>query len=113
MDRQREVIFNDRLPRFDELMRLVEARIRHVGLGEPSAWVRLLWSKPARWSDVSAVPSAPGDGTATSRSSSLRRRTITDPSSRAHVFHSVLLVVSWLTAVSLSILLFATPTRSG
>jgi hypothetical protein len=44
IDRQREVIFNDRLPRFDELMRLVEERVRHVGPGEPSVWGRLLWS---------------------------------------------------------------------
>jgi hypothetical protein len=43
IDRQREVIFNDRLPRFEELMRLVEARIRHVGLEEPTSWARLLW----------------------------------------------------------------------
>jgi hypothetical protein len=43
IDRQREVIFNDRLPRFDELMRLVEAQIRHVGPEEPTSWERLLW----------------------------------------------------------------------
>ena len=37
IDRQREVIFNDRLPRFEELMRLVEAQIRHVGPEEPTS----------------------------------------------------------------------------
>lgn len=43
IDRQREVIFNDRLPRFEELIRLVEAQIRHVGPEEPTSWERLLW----------------------------------------------------------------------
>ncbi len=43
IDRQREVIFNDRLPRFEELMSLIEAKIRHVGPEEPTSWERLLW----------------------------------------------------------------------
>ena len=40
---EREVIFNDRLPRFEELMSLIEAKIRHVGPEEPTSWERLLW----------------------------------------------------------------------
>ncbi len=43
IDRQREVIFNDRLPRFEELMGLVEAKMRHGSTGEPTSWGRLLW----------------------------------------------------------------------
>ncbi len=46
IDRQHEVIFNDHLPRFEALMGLVEAKIRHVSTGEPTSWGRLLWSKP-------------------------------------------------------------------
>jgi hypothetical protein len=34
IDRQREVIFDDRLPGFEQLMGLVETRIRHVPRGE-------------------------------------------------------------------------------
>jgi len=56
IDRQREIIFSDRLPRFEELMRVVEAKIRHVGPAEPSAWGRLLWSTP--------VPGPPATGSA-------------------------------------------------
>jgi hypothetical protein len=69
IDRQREVIFNDRL-----LMRLVEAGVRHVGPGEPSAWGRLLWAKPAPGRrapasagtapSASAAPSMPVGGAA-------------------------------------------------
>jgi hypothetical protein len=44
IDRQREVVFNDRLPRFDALMRVVEAKVRRVGIDEPSTWGRLLWA---------------------------------------------------------------------
>lgn len=47
IDRQRDVIFDDRLPGFGQLMGLVETRIRHVNSGTPSSWGRLLWSKPA------------------------------------------------------------------
>lgn len=43
IDRQREVMFDDRLPGFEQLMGLVEAKIRHVRSGTPSAWERLLW----------------------------------------------------------------------
>jgi hypothetical protein len=43
LDRQREVIFSDRLPGFEELMGLVETAIRHIRTGEPTAWGRLLW----------------------------------------------------------------------
>lgn len=46
MDRQREIVFSDRLPRFDELMRVVETKIRHVGIDDPSAWGRLLGVPP-------------------------------------------------------------------
>lgn len=46
IDRQLEVIFNDRLPRFEELMGLVEAKVRHVSADEPTSWGRLLWSRP-------------------------------------------------------------------
>jgi hypothetical protein len=43
IDRQREVIFDDRLPGFEQLMGLVETRIRHVPRGTPSSWGRMLW----------------------------------------------------------------------
>jgi hypothetical protein len=46
IDRQRDVIFDDRLPGFGQLMGLVETKIRHVNSGTPSSWGRLLWSKP-------------------------------------------------------------------
>lgn len=45
IDRQRDVIFDDRLPGFEQLMALVETKIRHVDSGTPSSWGRLLWSK--------------------------------------------------------------------
>lgn len=41
IDRQREVTFDDRLPRFEQLMGLVETGVRHVGGGTPSSWGRL------------------------------------------------------------------------
>jgi len=43
IDRQREVTFDDRLPGFEQLMGLVETRIRHVPRGTPSSWGRMLW----------------------------------------------------------------------
>jgi hypothetical protein len=43
LDRQREVIFSDRLPGFEELMGLVETAIRHMRTGEPTAWGQRLW----------------------------------------------------------------------
>ncbi len=43
IDRQHEVILNDRLPGFEELMSVVETKIRHVRTGEPTSWRRLLW----------------------------------------------------------------------
>jgi hypothetical protein len=48
IDRQRDIVFNDRLPGFDALMRAIEAKIRHVGIDEPSSWGRLLWASPPR-----------------------------------------------------------------
>ena len=45
LDRQREVVFNDRLPGFERLMSLVEIKVRHMSVGTPSSWGRLLWSK--------------------------------------------------------------------
>lgn len=45
IDRQREVLFDDRLPGFERLMGLVETRIRHVRGGTPSSWGRMLWPK--------------------------------------------------------------------
>jgi hypothetical protein len=50
LDRQREVIIDDRLSGFDSLMRLIETKVRHAGAGTPSSWGRLLWSQ------------SPGDG---------------------------------------------------
>lgn len=44
-DRQREVVFDDRLPGFERLMGAVETRIRHVPAGTPSSWGRMLWLK--------------------------------------------------------------------
>lgn len=46
IDRQRDIIFDDRLPGFGQLMGLVETKIRHVNSGTSSSWGRLLWSKP-------------------------------------------------------------------
>jgi len=43
VDRQRDVIFDDRLPGFEQLMSLVETKIHHVSSGTPSSWGRLLW----------------------------------------------------------------------
>jgi hypothetical protein len=43
IDRQREVIFDDRLLGFEQLMGLVQTRIRHVPSGTPSSWGRMLW----------------------------------------------------------------------
>jgi hypothetical protein len=48
IDRQRRVSFNERMPGFEQLMRLVERKVRHVSAGAPSAWDRLLWSKVGR-----------------------------------------------------------------
>ena len=48
IDRQRRVSFNERMPGFEQLMRLVESKVRHVSAGAPSAWDRLLWSKAGR-----------------------------------------------------------------
>lgn len=45
IDRQRDVIFDDRLPGFEQLMSLVEMKVRHVNSGTPSSWERLLWLK--------------------------------------------------------------------
>jgi hypothetical protein len=45
IDRQREVLFDDRFSEFEPLMRLVETKIRHVGAGAPSSWGRPLWSQ--------------------------------------------------------------------
>jgi hypothetical protein len=45
VDRQRDVIFDDRLPGFEQLMGLVEARIRQVNSRTPSSWGRMLWPK--------------------------------------------------------------------
>lgn len=45
IDRQRDFIFDDRLPGFEQLMSLVEMKIRHVKSGTPSSWERLLWLK--------------------------------------------------------------------
>jgi hypothetical protein len=45
IDRQTQVIFSDRLPGFERLMALVEAGVRHVGAGDPSAWRRMLWER--------------------------------------------------------------------
>lgn len=43
IDRQRDVIFDDRLPGFEELMSLVEMKIRHASSDTPSSWGRMLW----------------------------------------------------------------------
>lgn len=48
IDRQRQVSFNERMPGFEQLMRLVESKVRHVSTGAPSAWDRLLWLKAGR-----------------------------------------------------------------
>ena len=48
IDRQRQVSFNERMPGFEQLMRLVESKVRHVSAGAPSAWDRLLWLKTGR-----------------------------------------------------------------
>ena len=48
IDRQRQVSFNERMPGFEQLMRLVESKVRHVSAGAPSAWDRLLWSEVGR-----------------------------------------------------------------
>lgn len=48
IDRQRQVSFNERVPGFEQLMRLVESKVRHVSAGAPSAWDRVLWSKVGR-----------------------------------------------------------------
>jgi hypothetical protein len=45
IDRQREIIFDDRLPGLEQLMGLVETKIRHVGSGTPSSWGRLVWAE--------------------------------------------------------------------
>jgi hypothetical protein len=45
IDRQRDLIFDDRLPGFEQLMSLVEIKIRHVKNGTPSSWERFLWLK--------------------------------------------------------------------
>ncbi len=48
IDRQREVIFDDRLPGFERLMGLVETGVRHVGGGTPSSWGRFWPDSPVR-----------------------------------------------------------------
>ena len=45
IDRQGEIIFSDRWPRFEELMGLVEAHVRHVPTEEATSWRRFLGSK--------------------------------------------------------------------
>lgn len=60
IDRQRAVVFNDRLPGFDALMRVIEAKIRNVGIDEPSSWGRLLWPSPAE-SPRRSTRADPGD----------------------------------------------------
>jgi hypothetical protein len=62
IDRQLEVIFNDRLPRFEELMGFVEARVRHVSAEEATSWGRLLWSRPR--ADGNGRPPSMAVGTA-------------------------------------------------
>ena len=52
IDRQLEVIFTDRLPRFDELLSLVEAHVRHVSAKEATSWRRVFWSRPRAAGDV-------------------------------------------------------------
>ena len=46
IDRQDEVVFSDRWPRFEELMGLVEAHVRHVSTEEATSWGRFLWPQP-------------------------------------------------------------------
>ena len=46
IDRQGDLTFDERLPGFEELIGLVEARIRHVADGTPSSWGRQLWPGP-------------------------------------------------------------------
>lgn len=52
IDRQGEIVFNDRWPQFEELLGLVEAHVRHVDAKEATSWSRSLWPKssatPAR-----------------------------------------------------------------
>jgi len=45
IDRLRDIIFDDHLPGFEQLMVLVETKIRHVENGTPSSWGRLLWTR--------------------------------------------------------------------
>jgi len=83
IDRQREVIFNDRLPRFEELMRLVEAQIRHVGPEEPTSWGRLLLALDARQSRTRARVAQRRSRTGrTGRSSGSRATSRSEPTRR-------------------------------
>jgi hypothetical protein len=59
IDRQREIVFTDRLPRFEELMRMVEAAIRHVSTEDSPAWGHFLWV-PAHVKGHDERPSPPG-----------------------------------------------------
>lgn len=54
IDRQRDVMFDDRLPGFEQLMGLVEPKIRHVSSGTPSSWGRLLWPESRVGRDAGA-----------------------------------------------------------
>jgi len=47
IDRQREIIFDDRLPGFEQLVTVVETRTRRVSDGTPSSWGRMLGPEPA------------------------------------------------------------------
>jgi hypothetical protein len=47
IDRQREIIFDDRLPGFEQLVTVVETRTRRVTDGTPSSWGRMIGPEPA------------------------------------------------------------------
>jgi len=47
IDRQREIIFDDRLPGFEQLVAVLETRTRRVSDGTPSSWGRMLGPEPA------------------------------------------------------------------
>ena len=47
IDRQREIIFDDRLPGFEQLVAVVETRTARVNDGAPSSWQRARGPEPA------------------------------------------------------------------
>jgi hypothetical protein len=47
IDRQREIIFDDRLPGFEQLVAVVETRTGRVSDGAPSSWRRARGPEPA------------------------------------------------------------------